>query len=60
MDNIKKLEARKLITRPTKKQRKRDIDITWMEPELPAKRFEKLEELHKYKKIVERDVKQGY
>eukprot|EP00957_Ditylum_brightwellii_P085170 6477284-Ditylum_brightwellii.AAC.1 len=46
MDNIKKLEKRELIKRPIKRQRKRDSDITWVEPELPAERFEKPEELH--------------
>eukprot|EP00957_Ditylum_brightwellii_P183095 13945689-Ditylum_brightwellii.AAC.1 len=28
MDNIKKLEASELITRPAKRQRKRDSDVT--------------------------------
>eukprot|EP00957_Ditylum_brightwellii_P176521 13443246-Ditylum_brightwellii.AAC.1 len=59
MDNIKKLEARELITRPTKRQRKRDNGITWVEPELPAERFEKLEELCKYGRVVDRDAKPG-
>eukprot|EP00957_Ditylum_brightwellii_P118832 9064265-Ditylum_brightwellii.AAC.1 len=59
MDSIKKLEARKCITRPAKRQRKRDSDITWMEPELPVERFEKPEEMHKYGRVVERDTKPG-
>eukprot|EP00957_Ditylum_brightwellii_P085199 6479587-Ditylum_brightwellii.AAC.1 len=46
MDNIKKLEARDLITRPVKRNRTRDGNVDWVEPELPAERFEKPEELH--------------
>eukprot|EP00957_Ditylum_brightwellii_P067095 5092626-Ditylum_brightwellii.AAC.1 len=43
MDNIKKLEARQLITRVSKRQRKRGSDVTWVEAELPAESFEKPE-----------------
>eukprot|EP00957_Ditylum_brightwellii_P209365 15361383-Ditylum_brightwellii.AAC.1 len=60
MDNIKELEARELITRPTKRQRKRDNKIIWVKPELPAEIFEKPEELHKYGRVVERDTKLGF
>eukprot|EP00957_Ditylum_brightwellii_P049062 3722413-Ditylum_brightwellii.AAC.1 len=59
MDNIKKLEARELITRSPKRQRKRDSDVTQVEPELPAERFEKPEEQHKYGRVVDRDAKLG-
>ena len=60
MDNIKKLEARELITRSPKRQRKRDSDVTQVDPELPAERFEKPEEHHKYGRVVDRDAKLGY
>eukprot|EP00957_Ditylum_brightwellii_P133725 10196050-Ditylum_brightwellii.AAC.1 len=59
MDNIKKLEARELLTRPTKRHRTRDSDVNWIEPELPADRFEKPEELHMYGRIVETEAKPG-
>jgi hypothetical protein len=57
MDIIKKLEARELITRPAKRKRTRDSNVNRVEPELPAERFEKPEELHKYGRVVDRDAK---
>eukprot|EP00957_Ditylum_brightwellii_P016627 1250551-Ditylum_brightwellii.AAC.1 len=59
MDNIKKLEARELITRSPKIQRKRDSDVIWVEPEFPVERFEKPEEQHKYGRVFDRDAKPG-
>eukprot|EP00957_Ditylum_brightwellii_P060500 4593659-Ditylum_brightwellii.AAC.1 len=47
------------MTRPTKRQRKGDSDITWVEPEPPAASFEKPEALYKYGRVVERDAKSG-
>ena len=59
MDNIKKLEARELLTRPAKRNRTRDSNVNRVEPELPAERFEKPEELHVYGRVVDRDAKPG-
>eukprot|EP00957_Ditylum_brightwellii_P036456 2760914-Ditylum_brightwellii.AAC.1 len=59
MVNIKKLEARDLITRPAKRNRTRDSNANLVEPELPAERFEKPEELHIYGRVVDKDAKLG-